>query len=124
MRNNSGAPRPMTWSRNAAAAVALALLLLPGDHASLAQEMRMDTASIPQLRKTGHATQLYVGGKPLLLLGGELGNSTASDLDVLEAALAKCERMNLNTVMLPVYWDRIEQEEGKFDFSLVQGAVD
>ncbi len=62
--------------------------------------------------------------KPFLALGGELGNSTASDLDVLESAFARCQRMGLNTVMLPVYWDLIEPEEGKFDFSLVAGAID
>ena len=32
--------------------------------------------------------------------------------------------MNLNTIMLPVYWDLIEPEEGKFDFALVRGAID
>ena len=69
-------------------------------------------------------TQLFVDDKPFLALGGELGNSTASDLDVLERALAKCQRMNLNTIMLPVYWDLIEPEEGKFDFTLVRGAID
>ena len=78
----------------------------------------------PELRKVGRATQLYVDGKPFLALGGELGNSTASDLNVLERALDKCKRMNLNTIMLPVYWDLIEPEEGKFDFTLVQGAID
>ncbi|MGA2443328.1 MAG: DUF5597 domain-containing protein [Tepidisphaeraceae bacterium] len=62
--------------------------------------------------------------KPFLALGGELGNSTASDLDVLESALARCQRMNLNTVMLPVCWDLIEPEEGKYDFSLLRGAID
>jgi beta-galactosidase GanA len=84
----------------------------------------METTSLPQLRQTGHATQLYVRDKPFLALGGELGNSTASDLNILESALARCRRMNLNTVMLPVYWDLIEPEEGKFDFSLVAGAID
>ncbi len=69
-------------------------------------------------------TQLYVDGKPFLALGGELGNSTASDLAVLDEALERCQRMNLNTIMLPVYWDLIEPEEGKFDFTLVQGAID
>jgi beta-galactosidase GanA len=84
----------------------------------------METPSIPHLLRTDNATQLYVDNKPFLALGGELGNSTASDLDVLEIALAKCQRMGLNTVMLPVYWDLIEPEEGKLDFSLVKGAID
>jgi beta-galactosidase GanA len=76
------------------------------------------------LRRIGQATQLCVKGKPLLVLGGELGNSTASDLATLELALDKCKRMNLNTILLPAYWDLIEPEEGTFDFSLVQGAID
>src|ERR1700689_1687063 len=63
------------------------------------QDSKMETSSIPCLRQTGHgAIQLFVNNKPYLALGGELGNSTASDLDVLESALARCQRMNLNTV--------------------------
>ena len=88
------------------------------------QERKAETALRPELRKVGRVTQLYVGGKPLLVLGGELGNSTASSLAVLETALDRCQRMNLNTIMLPVYWDLIEPKEGKFDFALVQGAID
>ena len=34
--------------------------------------------SIPHLKKNGTATQLVVNGKPFLIRGGELGNSTAS----------------------------------------------
>src|ERR1700722_9026547 len=84
-----------------------------------AADLKPDQPPLPELRKVGQVTQLYVQGKPFLALGGELGNSTPSDLTVLEDALAKCQWMNLNTIMLPVYWDRIEPEEGIFDFTLV-----
>src|SRR5688572_1322720 len=38
------------------------------------------TTDLPKLRKHGEATQLIVSGKPFLVLGGELGNSSASDM--------------------------------------------
>jgi len=88
------------------------------------QTLKAEAAPLPELRKVGSVTQLCVDGKPFLVLGGELGNSTASDLNVLDTALDKCRRMNLNTILLPVYWDLTEPEEGKFDFTLVQGAID
>lgn len=80
-------------------------------------------AEAPHLRKQGTATQLVVGGRPFLILGGELGNSSASDLAYMEPIWAKLVRMNLNTVLAPVYWDRIELEEGRFDFTLVDALL-
>ena len=32
--------------------------------------------------------------------------------------------MNLNTVLTPVYWDLTEPQEGKFDFTLVDVAIE
>jgi hypothetical protein len=80
-------------------------------------------SSIPQLRKQGNATQLIVGGKPFLIRGGELGNSSASSLEDMKPVWEKLIRLNVNTVLVPFYWELIEPEEGKFDFSLVDGLI-
>jgi len=37
------------------------------------------SSKIPHLQKKGTATQLIVDGKPFLILGGELGNSSSSN---------------------------------------------
>ncbi|OQA00837.1 MAG: Beta-galactosidase [Planctomycetes bacterium ADurb.Bin401] len=78
---------------------------------------------IPFLKKQGDAVQLIVGGRPFLILGGELGNSTASSLESLKAFWPRLKEMRLNTVLAPVYWDLIEPVEGKFDFELVDALI-
>ncbi len=80
-------------------------------------------AEIPHLAKQGTARQLIVDGKPFLILGGELGNSAATTLASMDAIWPRLVELNLNTVLVPVYWDLIEPQEGKFDFSLVDRIV-
>jgi len=77
----------------------------------------------PFLQKQGTAIQLIVNGKPFLMLGGELGNSTASSLQDMEKICPLLQRMQLNTMLVPAYWELIEPEEGKFDFSLIDGII-
>lgn len=77
----------------------------------------------PSLRKQGTATQLVVDDKPFLLLAGELGNSTSSSLEYMQPIWPKLAALNLNTVLVPVYWELIEPSEGKFDFTLVDGLL-
>ena len=79
--------------------------------------------SIPHLQKKGNTQELIVDGKSFLVLGGELGNSTASSLDYMQLLWNKFKVMNLNTILSPVYWDLIEPEEGKFDFTLVDSII-
>lgn len=79
--------------------------------------------SAPRLAKQGEATQLIVNNQPFLVRGGELGNSTASSLEDLSSAFDKCQKIGLNTVLVPVYWELIEPAEGRFDFALVDGAI-
>jgi beta-galactosidase GanA len=78
---------------------------------------------IPQLKKQGTAVQLIVKGEPYLILGGELGNSSASSLPYMQAIWNTVKQMHLNTVLTPVYWELTEPEEGKFDFTLVDSII-
>jgi hypothetical protein len=78
---------------------------------------------IPHLKKQGTATQLIVDGKPFLVLGGELANSSASSLSYMEPIWVQLTEQKLNTVLLPVSWELIEPQEGKYDFSLVDGLI-
>src|SRR5215471_10084155 len=86
-------------------------------------QIKTPQPAIPQLRKQGSATQLIVDGKPFLVLGGELGNSTSSSLEYMSPIWQKLVSLNLNTVLTPVYWELIEPDEGRFDFSLVDGLI-
>jgi hypothetical protein len=79
--------------------------------------------TLPYLTKKGTTTQLIVDGKPFIILGGELGNSSATTPQYMQPIWAKLKMMNLNTVLVPVYWELIEAQEGKFDFSLYQDLI-
>ncbi|MGD0339130.1 MAG: DUF5597 domain-containing protein [Bacteroidota bacterium] len=95
-------------------------LLLPAN----AQISSTDGVSgIPHLRTQGTATQLIVDGKPFLMLAGELGNSSASDLEYMRLIWPKLVKMHLNTALVPVYWELLEPQEGEFDFALVDSII-
>ena len=76
------------------------------------------------IRKQGEATQLIVNNQPFLVLGGELGNSSAACNEDIERIFPKLQRMGLNTVLVPAYWDLIEPQEGTFDFSLTDKVLE
>src|ERR1041385_8717172 len=79
--------------------------------------------SIPHLEKSGNTTQLIVQGKPFLILGGELHNSSTSTASYMQPIWELVKKKNLNTVVAPVYWELLEPQEGKFDFSLVDSML-
>ena len=67
--------------------------------------------------------QFVVDGKPFLMLGGELGNSSASSLEYMAPIWPRLDRLGLNTVLAPVYWELLEPVEGRFDFARVDGLI-
>ncbi|HVS54104.1 MAG TPA: DUF5597 domain-containing protein [Opitutaceae bacterium] len=89
----------------------------------LAGAARAADAALPHLEKRGAATQLVVDGKPFLVLGGETANTASSSLDYMATVWPRLAKMNLNTALVGIAWDWIEPEEGKFDFTTVDGML-
>lgn len=80
--------------------------------------------TMPRLVRRHSATQIVIGGKPFLVRGGELQNSSASSVAYLDKAVwPKAVAMHFNTVLAPVYWQLIEPREGVFDFTTVDGVI-
>lgn len=66
---------------------------------------------------------LTVDGKPFIILGGELGNSSATSAADIDSIFPRLKAAGLNTILVPAYWDLIEPAEGKYDFSLIDHAI-
>jgi hypothetical protein len=80
-------------------------------------------SAIPHLRKHGTATQLVIDGKPFLALAGELHNNSATSVEYMKPLWSKIAASKLNTVLTGVSWAQIEPQEGKFDFTVLDGAI-
>lgn len=103
--------------------IAVLSIALIGLTSPLQSEAQTRASAMPHLERRGDATQLVVDGHPFLVLGGETRNSSSSDLAFMMPIWPKLKAMNLNTVLVPVAWETIEPEEGKFDFSNVDGLL-
>lgn len=68
---------------------------------------------------------LTVNGAPFLVQAGESFNSSASKLEYMsDHVWPKIKGLNLNTLIIPIYWELIEPKENAFEFDLVRGLID
>jgi beta-galactosidase GanA len=104
-------------NRSAVAAALFTVLCLS------AKSIHAQDSNIPHLEKRGESTQLVVDGKPFLMLGAELHNSSSSSLDYMKPIWPKLAALPLNTVVTPLSWELVEPSEGKYDFTLIDGLL-
>lgn len=85
--------------------------------------MALPLVSQPALITHGDAKQMTVNGQPMLLLAGELGNSSSSSEAYLADVWPGLKALNYNTILAAVTWELIEPEEGRYDFSSVEHLI-
>ena len=73
---------------------------------------------IPRLRTENGRHALMVDGKPYLMLGAQVHNSSNYP-SVLPQVWPVMQALSANTIEIPVAWEQFEPTEGKFDYSWV-----
>lgn len=86
--------------------------------------LTLHAAELPHIKVENGAGQLIVNGEPFLILGGELGNSSAATAAQADLIVPKLASMHVNTILMPVAWEQIEPKEGNFDFSILDHWIE
>lgn len=75
-------------------------------------------SAIPRLvHEHGHYG-LFVDGEPFLMLGAQVNNSSAWPA-MLPSVWPAIDALDANTVEMPVYWEQLEPQPDRFDFTVV-----
>jgi hypothetical protein len=76
------------------------------------------TGMMPKIIEKDGRHALLVDGQPFLMLGGQAHNSSAWP-GMMPQVWSAIKAMHANTLEVPIYWEQIEPQPGKFDFSMI-----
>ena len=79
---------------------------------------QVNDTSVPRIIEKDGRHALLVDGQPFLILGGQAHNSSGWPA-MLPNVWQSIEAMHANTLEVPIYWEQIESQPGKFNFSIV-----
>ena len=79
--------------------------------------------TIPRIIEKNGRHALIVDGQPFFMLGGQAHNSSGWP-GMLQGVWSAVKAMHANTVEIPIYWEQIEAQPGKYDFSLVDTLLE
>lgn len=68
-------------------------------------------------------SRLLVDGKPYLVVGAEVHNSSSSTVRAIQESFDAVRVLGANTVLAPVAWDLFEPVEGRFDPTLIDAMI-
>ena len=106
------------WGEWKATAAGVLLVLAVGWIAPV----RAVAQELPKLvDEQGRAT-LMVDGQPFFILGAQVDNSSGWP-ERLDSVWPAAERLRLNTLEVPVYWEQMEPVKGSFDFTVVDAIL-
>jgi hypothetical protein len=91
--------------------------------AAFARTIAAQTTEAPRIVLKDGRYALLVDGRPFLMLGGQIHNSSAwpSELPQVWESIAA---LHANTIEAPVYWEEFESQEGHFEYANVDALVE
>ena len=100
----------------------LALTALAACLAALTPDARSAEQPIPRIERRDGRYALLVDGAPYFVLGAQVNNSSGWP-SMLPKVWPAMEFLHANTVEIPVYWEQLEPEPGRYDFSVVDALL-